>query len=200
MDTGSPLLDRLIGRLTRLPGIGERSAQRIALHLLHAPAADSEELAGLLSETRARVRFCERCGYYAEGSLCRICADAGRRAGVLCVVEQPVEVMSLERAGVYRGRYHVLGGVISPLDGVHPEDLSVEALIERVSREEIRELVLALSGGVEGETTALYLVERLRHLPLRLTRLARGLPVGVSLEYTDDATLQRAFEGRVELS
>ncbi|MBM4117701.1 recombination protein RecR [bacterium] len=200
MDTGSPLLDRLIGRLTRLPGIGERSAQRIALHLLHAPAADSEELAGLLSETRARVGFCGRCGYYAEGPLCRICADPGRRAGVLCVVEQPVEVMSLERAGVYRGRYHVLGGVISPLDGVHPEDLSVEALVERIAREEIRELVLALSGGVEGETTALYLVERLRGLPLRLTRLARGLPVGVSLEYTDEATLQRAFEGRVELS
>jgi recombination protein RecR len=200
VDTGSPLLDRLIGRLTRLPGIGERSAQRIALHLLHAPAADSEELAGLLSDTRARVGFCARCGYYAEGTLCRICADPGRREGVLCVVEQPVEVMSLERSGVYRGRYHVLGGVISPLDGVHPEDLSVDALLVRLDGERVRELVLALSGGVEGETTSLYLAERLRGRDLRLTRLARGLPVGGSLEYMDEATLQRAFEGRVELS
>ena len=199
MDTGSPLLDRLIGRLSRLPGIGERSAQRIALHLLHAPAPDSEELAGLLSETRTRVSFCTRCGYYAEGELCRICADPGRREGVLCVVEQPVEVISLERSGVYRGRYHVLGGVISPLDGVHPEDLSVEALLARLEGETISELVLALSGGVEGETTVLYLAERLRDRPLRLTRLARGLPVGGSLEYMDEATLQRAFEGRVEL-
>lgn len=128
-----------------------------------------------------------------------ICADAGRREGVLCVVEQPVDVISLERSAVYRGRYHVLGGVISPLDGVHPEDLAVESLLRRVEAESVRELVLALSGGVEGETTALYLAERLRGRELRLTRLARGLPVGGNLEYMDEATLQRAFEGRVEM-
>lgn len=199
MDYGSHLLEQLVRRLTRLPGIGERSAQRIALHLLHAPAADSDELAGLLRDVRERVGFCPRCGFYAEGAVCVICADAGRREGVLCVVEQPVDVISLERSAVYRGRYHVLGGVISPLDGVHPEDLTVESLLRRVDAEDVRELVLALSGGVEGETTALYLAERLRGRELRLTRLARGLPVGGNLEYMDEATLQRAFEGRVEM-
>lgn len=199
MDYGSPLLERLIRRLTRLPGIGERGAQRIALSLLHAPGEDSVELARLLREVREKVGFCRRCGFYAEAELCYICADPGRRAGVLCVVEQPVEVMSLERSGAYRGRYHVLGGVISPLDGVHPEDLSLHALFDRIGSEEISELVLALSSGVEGETTALYLAERLQELPVRVTRLARGLPMGSSLEYLDEATLQRAFEGRVEL-
>lgn len=199
MDYGSPRLERLIRRLTRLPGIGERSAQRIALHLLHAPPADSADLARLLTEVRENVGFCPRCGFYAEGALCVICADAGRREGVLCVVEQPVEVISLERSGAYRGRYHVLGGVISPLDGVHPEDLAIASLLERVEGEQVTEIILALSAGVEGDTTALYLAERLQALATRVTRLARGLPVGGNLEYMDEATLQRAFEGRVEL-
>lgn len=199
MEYGSPLLEKLIRRLTRLPGIGERGAQRIALHLLHAPPEDSGELARLLREVREKVGFCPRCGFYSEAEFCYICLDASRREGVLCVVEQPVEVMSLERSAAYRGRYHVLGGVISPLDGVHPEDLAIASLLDRIEKESIAELVLALSAGVEGETTALFLAERLQSLPVRVTRLARGLPVGGNLEYMDEATLQRAFEGRVEL-
>jgi len=199
LDYGSPLLERLIRRLSRLPGIGERSAQRIVLHLLHAAPEETRELAGLLGEAREKVGFCTRCGFYAEGGLCYLCADPKRTGGVLCVVEQPVEVLSLERSAAYRGRYHVLGGVISPLDGVHPEDLAIDALLRRLEEEEISELVLALSGGVEGETTALYIAERLQEMPVRITRLARGLPAGGHLEYMDEATLQRAFDGRVEL-
>ena len=199
MDYGSPLLASLIQRLSRLPGIGERSAQRIALHLLHAPSEESRELSRILSEARSKVGFCTRCGFYAEGELCFICTDGKRRAGLLCVVERPVDVLSLEKSSVFRGRYHVLGGVISPLDGIHPEDLAIEALLERVRDEGIGELVLALSASVEGETTTLYLAERFQSLSLRVTRLARGLPVGGSLEYMDEATLHRAFEGRVEL-
>lgn len=199
MDYGSPLLNRLVRSLTRLPGIGERSAQRIALHLLHAPVEESRELGRLLGELRETVGFCPRCGFYTEGGLCAICADPRRSDGLLCVVEQPAEVLSLERSGAYRGRYHVLGGVISPLDGVHPEDLNVAGLLRRLDVEPVTELILALSAGVEGETTALYLAERLAGRDLRLTRLARGLPAGGSLEYSDEATLQRAFEGRVEL-
>jgi recombination protein RecR len=198
VEYGSPLLDGLIRRLSRLPGIGARSAQRIALHLLHAPAQESGELARCLNEAREGVGFCARCGFYSEGDLCSICADARRRAGVLCVVEQPVDVLSLEKSGAFQGRYQVLGGVISPLDGIHPENLAIDSLVGRIEPERIMEVVLALSAGVEGETTALYIAERLQHLPLRVTRLARGLPVGSNLEYTDEATLQRAFEGRVE--
>jgi recombination protein RecR len=198
VEYGSPLLDGLIRRLSRLPGIGARSAQRIALHLLHAPAQESVELARCLNEAREGVGFCARCGFYSEGDLCSICADARRRAGVLCVVEQPVDVLSLEKSGAFQGRYQVLGGVISPLDGIHPENLAIDSLVGRIEPERIMEVVLALSAGVEGETTALYIAERLQHLPLRVTRLARGLPVGSNLEYTDEATLQRAFEGRVE--
>ncbi len=199
MDHGIPHLERLIKRLTRLPGIGERGAQRIALHLLHSPPGDSVELARLLKELPEKVGFCPRCGFYTEADLCAICRDARRRPGVLCVVEQPVEVMSLERSGAYRGCYHVLGGVISPLDGVHPEDLAIGSLLSRVAEESIAEVVLALSSSVEGETTSLFLAEKLEACELRVTRLARGLPVGGNLEFMDEATLQRAFEGRVEL-
>ncbi|MCP4548840.1 MAG: recombination protein RecR [bacterium] len=192
-------MENLIKRLTRLPGIGERGAQRIALHLLHSPEENCRELANALLSVREKVGFCPRCGFYTEGRLCFICSDMRRREGLLCVVEQPVEVLSLERSGAYRGRYHVLGGVISPLDGIHPEDLTISPLLERIVAEEISELVLALSAGVEGETTALYLSEKLTEYDVRVTRLARGLPAGSTLEYMDEATLQRAFEGRVEL-
>jgi len=199
MEKISPLLARLIRRLTRLPGIGERSAQRIALHLLSRDESETRELSRLLVETREKLGFCERCGFFAEARLCPICADPKRTEGEICVVEQPVEVLSLERSGIYRGLYHVLGGVISPLDGVHPKDLSIDRLLARVVDEKVGEIILALSSGVEGETTALYLGERLGDLPLRVTRLARGLPAGSRLEYLDEATLSRAFEGRVNL-
>jgi len=195
----SPLLARLIRRLTRLPGIGERGAQRIALYLLSQDDSETRELVRLLAEVREKLGFCERCGFYSESRYCPICADPKRQPGTLCVVEQPVEVLSLERSSIYHGLYHVLGGVISPLDGVHPEDLSIDRLVERVKDEKVGELILALSSGVEGETTALYLGERLAGLPLNVTRLARGLPAGSRLEYLDEATLSRAFEGRVKI-
>lgn len=199
MEKISPLLARLIRRLTRLPGIGERGAQRIALYLLSQDEAETRELARLLGEVREKLGFCERCGFFAEARLCPICADPKRQPGALCVVEQPVEVLSLERSGIFRGLYHVLGGVISPLDGVHPEDLAIDRLLDRIGEEKVDEVILALSSGVEGETTALYLAERLDGLPVSLTRLARGLPAGSRLEYMDEATLSRAFEGRVKL-
>jgi recombination protein RecR len=199
MEKISPLLARLIRRLTRLPGIGERSAQRIALYLLSQDEVETRELTRLLNEAREKLGFCERCGFYAEARLCPICADPKREEGKLCVVEHPVEVLSLERSGIFRGLYHVLGGVISPLDGVHPEDLGIEKLIDRVKDENVGEIILALSSSVEGETTSLYLGERLDGMPLHLTRLARGLPAGSRLEYLDEATLSRAFEGRVKL-
>ncbi len=199
MEKISPLLARLVRRLTRLPGIGERSAQRIALHLLGQEEAETRELARLLMETREKLGFCERCGFYAEARYCPICSDPKREGGKLCVVEQPVEVLSLERSGIFRGLYHVLGGVISPLDGVHPQDLSIEQLLARVENEQVAEIILALSSSVEGETTSLYLGEQLDGLGLSVTRLARGLPAGSRLEYLDEATLSRAFEGRVKL-
>ncbi|MDP6418274.1 MAG: recombination mediator RecR [Candidatus Krumholzibacteria bacterium] len=199
MDFVSPLLSRLIRRLTRLPGIGERGAQRIALHLLHSEEEESRELSSLLLEVRENLGFCERCGFYSETRLCPLCMDTRRDSSLLCVVEQPVEVISLEKSTVYRGYYHVLGGVISPLDGIRPEDLSINALISRVKVEKISEVVLALSAGVEGETTSLYLSGLLEDLPVKVSRLARGLPVGSSLEYLDEATLSRAFEGRVKV-
>ncbi len=199
MEKISPLLARLVRRLTRLPGIGERSAQRIALHLLSQEEPETRELTRLLTEAREKIGFCERCGFYAEALLCPICADPKRVEGKLCVVEQPVEVLSLERSGIFRGLYHVLGGVISPLDGIHPGDLSIERLLTRVKNESIGEIILALSSSVEGETTSLYLGEQLDGLGLSVTRLARGLPAGSRLEYLDEATLSRAFEGRVKL-
>ncbi|MBC8367143.1 recombination protein RecR [bacterium] len=199
MEKISPLLARLVRRLTRLPGIGERSAQRIALHLLSQDESETRELSRLLVEVRDKLGFCERCGFYAEARLCPICADPKRVESKLCVVEQPVEVLSLERSGIFRGLYHVLGGVISPLDGVHPGDLSIEHLLTRVKDENISEIILALSSSVEGETTSLYLGEQLDGLSLSVTRLARGLPAGSRLEYLDEATLSRAFEGRVKL-
>ena len=199
MENISPHLDQLIRRLVRLPGIGERGAQRIALHLLHDPEIESRELGRLLGLLREKVGFCQRCGFYAEGPLCSLCSDPRRQDAVLCVVEQPAEILALERSGVYRGLYHVLGGVISPLDGVHPEDLSIDALMARLREDGVSEVILALSASVEGETTALYLGERLVELPVKVTRLARGLPAGSSLEYLDEATLSRAFEGRVKL-
>ncbi len=199
MEKISPLLARLVRRLTRLPGIGERSAQRIALHLLSQEDAETRELSRLLMEAREKIGFCEKCGFYAETLLCPICSDPKRAQGKLCVVEQPVEVLSLERSGIFRGLYHVLGGVISPLDGVHPGDLSIDRLLTRVEDEQVSEIILALSSSVEGETTSLYLGEQLDGRGVSVTRLARGLPAGSRLEYLDEATLSRAFEGRVKL-
>jgi recombination protein RecR len=196
---GSPRLERLVQRLTRLPGIGSKSATRIALHLLQADETETQALGTALTDVKAHVKPCARCGAIAEAEHCAICVDARRDGTVLCVVEQPTDIFSLERAAVFRGRYHVLGGLLSPLDGIEPGDLRLQALARRVEEEGVTELVLALSASVEGEATSLYVGRMLQDFPVRLSRLATGIPVGGHLEFVDDVTLERAFSGRLPL-
>jgi len=193
-------LAALIAALTRLPGIGRRSAERIALHLVQADAAQSRELAQAISQARERIHFCTTCGALTERSPCALCEDPRRDAAVLCVVERAVDVLSLEKSGAYRGRYHVLGGRISPLDGVEPEDLRIALLEARLRQEPIREIILALGTDVEGDATSHYLARRLARPGLKITRIAHGLPAGAGLDYADQLTLTRALEGRREMT
>ncbi len=186
----------LIDELGRLPGIGPKSAQRIAFHLLQADDADVSRLARALTEVKARVRFCTVCGNVAEAEVCRICADPRRDAASICVVEEPKDVVAIERTREFRGRYHVLGGAISPMDGIGPGDLRVRELMQRLASGEVTEVIIATDPNLEGEATATYLARLLKDLGLRVTRLASGLPVGGDLEYADEVTLGRAFEGR----
>jgi recombination protein RecR len=199
----SPSVDNLVAQLTRLPGIGSRTAQRLAFHLLSAPKDEALALAAAIGEVKERVRFCTECGNLTEAERCDICLDARRDRTVVCVVEQPVDVISVERTHEYRGLYHVLGGSLSPLDGVEPEHLRIEELLQRVSQGEIREVVLATNPNMTGEATAAYLAGRLRAQlgdnHATVTRLASGLPVGGDLEYADEVTLGRALAGRREI-
>jgi recombination protein RecR len=194
----SPAVDNLVAQLTRLPGIGTRTAQRLAFHLLSTRKEDALALATAIEEVKERVSFCSECGNLTEDELCVICADPRRDRSVVCVVEQPVDVLSLERTHEYRGLYHVLGGSLSPLDGVEPEHLRLEALFRRVEAGGIDEVVLATNPNMTGEATAAYLAGRLRDR-VRVTRLASGLPVGGDLEYADEVTLGRALAGRREM-
>jgi recombination protein RecR len=187
----------LIDELGRLPGIGPKSAQRIAFHLLQADSADVERLTLALTEVKARVRFCEVCFNVAESERCRICADPRRDEHAICVVEEPKDVVAIERTREFRGRYHVLGGAISPIDGIGPEDLRVRELVARLGDGTVTEVIIATDPNLEGEATASYLSRMLRDIGVqRVTRLASGLPVGGDLEYADEVTLGRAFEGR----
>ena len=194
----SPSVDNLVAQLTRLPGIGSRTAQRLAFHVLSTPKDEALALATAIEEVKERVRFCRECGNLTEEELCAICVDPRRDRTVVCVVEQPVDVISLERTHEYRGLYHVLGGSLSPLDGVEPEHLRIDELLQRVARGEIREVVLATNPNMTGEATAAYLADRLRDRAT-VTRLASGLPVGGDLEYADEVTLGRALAGRREI-
>jgi len=194
----SPAVDNLVAQLTRLPGIGSRTAQRLAFHLLQVPKAEALALAEAIHEVKERVRFCRECGNLTEEELCAICLDARRDRTTICVVEQPVDLVSLERTAEYRGLYHVLGGSLSPLDGVEPEHLRIDELLHRVEREGLHEVVLATNPNMTGEATAAYLADRLRGR-VRVTRLASGLPVGGDLEYADEVTLGRALAGRREM-
>ena len=194
----SPSVDNLVAQLTRLPGIGSRTAQRLAFHLLSAAKEEALALATAIEEVKERVRFCRECGNLTEEELCSICLDARRDRTVVCVVEQPVDVISLERTHEFRGLYHVLGGSLSPLDGVEPEHLRIDELLQRVAGGEIAEVVLAMNPNMTGEATAAYLADRLRD-SARVTRLASGLPVGGDLEYADEVTLGRALAGRREI-
>ena len=194
----SPAVDNLVAQLTRLPGIGTRTAQRLAFHLLSTRKEEALALAGAIEEVKERVGFCRECGNLTEEELCGICTDTRRDRSVVCVVEQPADVLSLERTHEYRGLYHVLGGSLSPLDGVEPEHLRLGELLRRVEAGGIDEIVLATNPNMTGEATAAYLAERLRDR-VRVTRLASGLPVGGDLEYADEVTLGRALAGRREM-
>ncbi|HVH94553.1 MAG: recombination mediator RecR [Nocardioidaceae bacterium] len=186
----------LIDELGRLPGVGPKSAQRIAFHLLQADPVDVRRLAQVLVEVKDRVKFCSICGNVAEEETCRICRDARRDLAVICVVEESKDVVAIERTREFRGRYHVLGGAISPIDGVGPDDLRIRELMTRLADGVVTEVILATDPNLEGEATATYLTRLLRPMGLRVTRLASGLPVGGDLEYADEITLGRAFEGR----
>jgi len=189
----------LIDELGRLPGVGPKSAQRIAFHLLAADEADVRRLADVLSEVKSKVRFCEVCGNVAQEQLCRVCRDPRRDLTVICVVEESKDVVAIERTREFRGRYHVLGGAISPMEGIGPDDLRVRELLGRLSSGEVTETIIATDPNLEGEATATYLARLLRPMGLRVTRLASGLPVGGDLEYADEVTLGRAFAGRRSL-
>lgn len=190
-----PAVENLVAQLTRLPGIGSRTAQRLAFHLLSVPGDEAAALAGAIAEVKERVRFCRECGNLTEDELCGVCTDMRRDRSVICVVEQPVDVVSLERTHEYRGLYHVLGGALSPLDGIEPSHLRIPLLLERVLRGGVDEVVLATNPTMTGEATAAYIAERLRGR-VTVTRLASGLPVGGDLEYADEVTLGRALLGR----
>ena len=193
-----PIQD-LIDELSRLPGIGPKSAQRLAFHLVKAPPDDAKRLAEAIVQAKERISFCVECGNVAEGERCRVCRDEGRDRTVLCVVEEPKDVSTIEKAGVIKGRYHVLGGAISPLDGIGPEDLRVQELLDRVERDGVTEVIIATNPNLEGNATAMYVAAMLKPLGVTVTRLASGLPVGGDLEYADEVTLSQALEGRREM-
>jgi recombination protein RecR len=189
-------LERLIGELAKLPGVGRKTAQRFALHVLRVPKSDVEALIAALAEVRERIRACSICFNLAEAETCPICADPKRDRTMVCVVEDAVNVLAVERGNAYRGVYHVLGGALSPLKDVGPDDLHVRELVERIQRDGVREVILATSPNVEGEATAVYLARLVKPLGVPTTRLAQGLPAGADLEFTDDVTIQRALENR----
>jgi recombination protein RecR len=194
----SPSVENLVAQLTRLPGIGRRTAQRLAFHILQRADDEALALSAAIAEVKERVHFCAECGNLTEEETCAICRDPRRDHTTICVVEQPVDVVSLERTNEYRGLYHVLGGALSPIDGVEPGDLRIDELVSRVERNGVQEVVLATNPTMTGEATAAFLAGRLRDR-VRVTRLASGLPVGGDLEYADEVTLGRALAGRREM-
>ena len=189
----------LTAALAKLPGVGPRSAERIALHLVQSEPAQVQHLAQTLLTARERIRFCDTCGALTEKSPCAICDDARRDAALVCIVERAVDILSLERSGTYRGKFHVLGGKISPLDGVEPDDLRIRELEARLAAEPVRELIIALGTDVEGDATSSYLAKRLVRSGLKISRIGFGLPAGSGLEFADELTLNRALEGRREM-
>jgi recombination protein RecR len=196
--TARPLL-RLLEALEKLPGVGPRSAERMAFHLLRTPKEDARQLAQAILDVKEQLRFCEVCFNLSEGERCRVCQDPSRDATTLCVVEEPKDVLAIEKTGTYRGLYHVLLGAIAPLDGIGPELLKIDELLRRLSEETVQEVIIATNADKDGEATAAYLFKLIHPKSLKLTRIASGLPVGSHVEYADQATLARALEGRREL-
>ena len=195
----SERMARLIEALNRLPGIGRRSAERIVYYLLKVPLEETTHLADLLKEMRSEVKFCKLCHNFSDGELCQICNDPTRDVSLLCVVEDPKDVVSIEKTGAFGGLYHVLLGSLSPLEGVGPEELRIRGLLKRVKEKKFREVIIATNPNTEGETTALYLAEALKPYGVKVSRIARGIPVGSAVEFMDPATLERALEGRQAL-
>ena len=195
----TPVVQTLIDELGRLPGIGPKSAQRLAFHLIKVSGEDARRLADAIVEAKAKVRFCERCFNVADAALCPICRDDRREDGLVCVVEESRDIVAIERTGEFRGRYHVLLGAINPLEGVGPEQLKIRELLARLEPEGVTEVIVCTNPNTEGEVTAMYLARLLKPLGVRVTRIASGLPVGGDLEYADELTLGRAIEGRREL-
>jgi recombination protein RecR len=189
----------LIAQLRQMPGVGPRSAERIALWMVGARGDQPEQIARAITDTRQSIHACNLCGFFASAEICEICADQTRSTELLCVVEQPTDILPLEKTGAFRGRYHSLGGKISPLDHVGPEDLHIKDLLNRVERENISELIFALPADVEGEATTNYIVDLLKGKPITLTRIARGIPAGAGLESADELTLSAALSGRTKL-
>ena len=189
----------LIAALSKLPGVGPRSAERIALHLVQTESGTVKQLAEAMVQARERIQFCTTCGALTEKSPCSICDDARRDGSLICIVERAVDILSVEKSGTFRGKFHVLGGKISPLDGVDPEDLRIAELEQRLTHEPIKEVVIALGTDVEGDATSFYLAKRLARAGLTVSRIAHGLPAGSGLEYADELTLSRALEGRREM-
>lgn len=194
-----PSLKHLVEELEKLPGVGPKTAQRLAYHLLQRPKDEVKDLARVIAEAAEKIVFCSRCYNFAEGELCEVCQDSNRDQKLICVVEEPKDVLAIEKTRQFNGVYHVLHGSISPLEGKGPEDLRVAELLERAKKENIKEVILATNPNLEGETTALYLARLLKPLGVKTTRLASGLPHGSDLDFADEITLSRAFEGRLEI-
>ncbi|MDI6740397.1 MAG: recombination mediator RecR [Candidatus Edwardsbacteria bacterium] len=199
MNYGSEILSRTVEELMKLPGIGRKTAQRMAFYLLKVPKEDAQALATAIIELKDKVRFCAQCFNASENELCSICANAGRDGALLCVVEETNDLLAIEKTAEYKGLYHVLQGHLSPLDGIGPDDLRIQELMQRLEKVEVKEMIMATNPNAEGEATALYLMKLVKPLGIKVTRIARGLPVGSDLEFSDEVTLSRALAGRQEM-
>jgi len=197
MSLSSQLLEKLVSELSKLPGIGRKSAQRLSIYFLKQSKSEVQELARTLIEVKEKVRECEICFNFTESSPCSICLNENRNRSIICVVEEQTDLMAIERSGEYKGLYHVIGGVISPLDGISPDDLHIQELFDRL--DSVEEVIIATNPSIEGETTTLYLQREMKHRDIKITRIARGIPMGSAIEHADQVTLVRAFEGRVEI-
>jgi recombination protein RecR len=186
----------LIKNISRLPGIGEKTAERLAMHILHSPRREAEQLSRSILETKDKIRLCSMCFGLSDGEVCNVCKDRTRDDAILCVVEQPADMVSIEKSGSFQGLYHILSGVLSPMNGVGPDDIRIKELISRIKEGNVKEVVLATSTSVEGEATAAYIADQLENYPVKVTRIASGIPMGGDLKYVDQVTLKRAMETR----